>query len=157
MPLWRDSIDAAAGPVAHAVAADARVVPVRHEHAAVRGDANVAHAEPRVLARDHDLLRRLVPGPLRLDVEAAQLARPGVAMQQLPAEALGQERPLVEADPRRAAEAGANDLVHDARLLLVPVAFTLAARVVAIVPARHHMADARLLVAVVVVVREPDL
>src|SRR5262249_4568524 len=101
-------------------------------------------------------LLRLVPGPLRLDVEAAELARPGVGVHQLPAEALRQQRPFVEADPRRAAEAGAQHLVHDARLLLVPVALALAARVVAVVPARHHVADARLLVAVVVVVAQPD-
>src|SRR5262249_50799745 len=55
-------------------------------------------------------------------------------------------------DAGRRAEVGAQDLGHHARLLLVPVALALAARPVAVVAARHHVADARLLVAVVVVV-----
>src|SRR5207249_4362611 len=63
---------------------------------------------------------------------------------------------LVERDARRAALAGAQRLVDDPRLLLVPVGLARAARVVAVVAAGHHVADARLLVAVVVVVREPD-
>src|SRR5439155_2376783 len=93
----------------------------------------------------------------RLDVEAAELARPGVAVQQLAAVLLWQQRALVEADAGRAAKAGPQHLVDDARLLLVPVALALAAREVAVVAAGHHVADARLLVAVVVVVAQPDL
>src|SRR5690349_13959128 len=111
MPLRRDAVDAAAGPVAHAVAADARVVPIRQKHAAIGRDAHVAETEPGILARYQHFLLALVPSPLRLDVEAAELARAGVAMQELPAEALRQQRPLVEADPRWAAEAGAQHLV----------------------------------------------
>src|SRR5262249_9443888 len=72
-------------------------------------------------------------------------------------EPLGEQRALVEADAGRAAEAGPQDLVDDARLLLVPVALALAARVVAVVAAGHHVANSSLLVAVVGVVAQPDL
>src|SRR5262249_15941542 len=97
-----------------------------------------------------------VAGPLGLDVEAAELARPGIAVQQLAPILLRQQRAFIEADAGRAAEAGAQRLVDNARLLFVPVALAGAAWVVAVVAAGHHVADARLLAAVVVVVGEPD-
>src|SRR5262249_37479974 len=56
----------------------------------------------------------------------------------------------------RAAEARPQHFMNDTRLLLVPVALAGAAGVVAVVAAGHHVADARLLVAVVVVVGEPN-
>src|SRR5262249_43336126 len=76
--------------------------------------------------------------------------------QQLALVLLRQQRAFVEADAGRAAEARAQHLMNDPGLLLVPVALAGAARVVAVVAAGHHVADARLLVAVVIVVGEPD-
>src|SRR5262249_6328158 len=58
----------------------------------------------------------------------------------------------VDAHAGGRAEVGAQDLGHNAGLLLVPVRLAAAARPVAVVAAGHHVADARLLVAVVVVV-----
>src|SRR5262249_52260298 len=60
------------------------------------------------------------------------------------------------ADAGRAAEARSQHFMNDAGLLLVPVALAGASRVVAVVAAGHHVTDARLLVAVVVVVGEPN-
>src|SRR6187402_3486799 len=62
MPHRRKPIDAALFPVAHAVAADAGVVPVGDEDAAVRGDADVARPEPVVRAGHHVLLLKVVAG-----------------------------------------------------------------------------------------------
>ncbi len=138
------------------MAADAGVVPVGQDHAAVRGHADVAQTEPRIRAGHQQFLFQFVARPLRLDVEGAKLARPGVGVQQLAVVFLRQQRAFVEADAGRAAEAGSQHFMNDARLLLVPVALAGAARVVAVIAAGHHVADARLLAAVVVVVGEPN-
>ena len=108
-------------------------------------------------AREQHFLVQFVARALRLAVErtAPRAGRRRVCSS-CPRYFFGQQRAFVEADAGRAAEAGAQHLVDDAGLLLVPVALARAARAVAVVAAGHHEADARLLVAVVVVVREPD-
>src|SRR5262249_7960100 len=68
-----------------------------------------------------------------------------------------QQLALIDAHAGRRAEVGAEDLRHDAGLLLVPVRLAGAARVVAVVAAGDDVADARLLVAVVVVVADEDV
>ena len=69
---------------------------------------------------------------------------------------LRQQAAFVESDASWAAKAGAERLVDDPRLFLVPVAFAFPARAIAIVAAGHNVADARLLIAIVIVIRKPD-
>src|SRR5262249_44177703 len=70
---------------------------------------------------------------------------------------LWQQRAFVDAHAGGRAEVGTQDLRYDAGLFLVPMGLARAARVVAVIAAGHHVADARLLVAVVVVVRDEDV
>src|SRR5262249_61657743 len=83
MPFGSQPISPPAGGVTHAVAADAGVVPVRDEDAAVRGDADVARAKPGVGAGDEILLLHVVAGPLGLEVIAADVPGAGVGVQEL--------------------------------------------------------------------------
>src|SRR5205809_349076 len=107
MPRRCDAIDAAPRNIPHPVPADARIVPVGDEDAAVRGDADIARAEPGVGAREHQRLVEFVAGTLGLLVEAADLARAGVGVDELAAELLGQQAAFVAADAGGAAETGA--------------------------------------------------
>src|SRR5690349_11899992 len=94
VPLRRDAIDAAVGGVAHAVAADAAIVPVGHEDAAVRGHADIARPEPVVAAGQQYFLVEFVARPFWFAEEPAHLARAGVAMEQRTGVLLGEERAL---------------------------------------------------------------
>src|SRR5207249_1129458 len=114
--LRRQAINPPTGHVAHAVAADAGVVPVGDEDAAVRGDADVAGPEPGIGAGDEILLLHIVAGAFGLQVIAADVPRAGVGVQELAVVFLGQERPLVDAHAGRRAESGAEDFRHDAGL-----------------------------------------
>ncbi len=77
-------------------------------------------------------------------------------MQQLPPVFLWKKRPFIDAHSGRRAEVGAQNFRHHAGLLFVPVGLTLAARVVAIIAAGHDVANARLLIAVVVIVGDEN-
>ena len=98
-------------------------------------------------------LVEFVAGPLRLDVESADLARAGVGVQQLAAVLLRQQR-----RPRRTQMPVGEPKPVRSILWTMPGCSSCqwlsprAARVVAVVAAGHDVADARLLVAVVVVV-----
>src|SRR5207302_9383806 len=83
VPHRGQPIDPPPRRVAHAVAAGAEVVPVGDEDAAVRGDADVARAEPVVRALDDVLPLDVVTGPLRLHVVAADVPGAGVGVQHL--------------------------------------------------------------------------
>ena len=65
MPLRRQPVDASAGRVTHAVAADTGIVPIGDEQAAIGRHANVAGPEPIVRARHHIFAFHGVAGPVR--------------------------------------------------------------------------------------------
>ncbi len=104
-------------------------------------------------ARQQHFLVQLVAGALRLQVEAAHLARAGVGVQQL-----ARGTSSATACPRRTQMPVGVPKPVRSILCTTPGCSSCqwrlagAARVVAVVAAGHHVADARLLVAVVVVV-----
>src|SRR5262249_28727304 len=69
----------------------------------------------------------------------------------------GQERAFIDTHAGRRAEPGAKNLWHDARLLFMPMGLSGATRPISVIAARHHVAYARLLVAVVIVVGCEDV
>src|SRR5207249_296512 len=124
---------------------------------AIRRDANVGWPKPGIGAGDDVLALDFVPGTLGLQVITADLARAGVGVQKLAPVFLRQERAFIDTHARRRAETGAEDFRHHARLLFMPMRLPGTARPVTVVSARHHVANARLLAAIVVVVRDEDV
>src|SRR5205807_1007774 len=118
---------------------------------------DIRWAKPVVRAGDEVDLFHFIAGAFRLYNEAADFARAGVGVQDLALVLLGQQRSFVPAHAGRRAEPGTKDFVDDTGLFLVPVRFAFATGPIAVVAAGHDVADARLLVAVVVVVAGPNL
>ena len=168
----RDTKNSAALEVAHAVAADAGVIPVGDDQRAIRRDADVARAEPAIVAAFEDVENLGgVASAVGLGEIGAHNVRPGVAVDQLAVEDFGQEVALVNADAGRRASAGLQQVGHDTGIVEVPVPVrdllldvrprggpTGAGDLVleAVVAELHDVVDAHAFVTVVVVVALPD-
>ncbi len=81
MPLGHDAIDPPGRLVAEGMAADPRVVPVGHEHRAIRGGAGVDRTEPRVVAGEKDLGLGPERGPFAGQGKEIDLASAGVDLE----------------------------------------------------------------------------
>src|SRR5262249_12612384 len=149
VPLGGDAIDPPGRLIAEGMAADARVVPVGHEHRAIGRRAGVDGPEPRVVAAEEDLVLGAERGPLAGEREEIDLAGAGVALEHGAPIRGGQQLTLVDHDAARAAVAGADDLGDVAGHLLAPVPRG-ARRAVAVMAAVHRPDDATTAVAVVV-------
>ena len=85
VPLGRDAIDPPGRLVAEGMAADARVVPVGHEHRPIGARAGIDRPEPRVVAGEEDLVLRPERGPFASEREEVDLPRAGVDLEDGPA------------------------------------------------------------------------
>ena len=154
------------------MAADARVIPVGDENRSVGGDADIARPEPAISRAVGDVFAcGGIARPITLHVVGADDIRAGVAVEERAAEAIGEERPLVDADPGRRSRAGLKEVGDDTGIVQVPMAlryFGLEIRPrhlpacsgalvdVAVVAPLHDEVDPHPLIAVVVVVALPE-
>ena len=81
VPLGRDAVDPSGRLVAEGMAADARVVPVGDEDRAIGRRACIDRPEPRVVARQEDLVLGPERRPLAGEREEVDLPRAGVDLE----------------------------------------------------------------------------
>jgi hypothetical protein len=136
--------------------AHARIVPVGDQQAAIRGHADIRRPEPGVIGSHHVFAVNGVAGSLRPQVIATNVTRTRIGVQELAAVFFRQQLALVDAHARGRAKVRSQDLGHDAGFFFMPVSLARPARMVAVVGAGQHLTDARLLIAVIVVVRDED-